>query len=260
MKRSGEFVVLHPKLVIGATVLITLILGGAILKRGVSFNGSPETLSRNDDALRFFNEIRSTFGDDRIVIAALTTGDVFTTPFLEKLDRLTSRLAALKGVSDAQSLTNIKTITRTGDGVTISRLVPPNLLSDRSEDSAHLLRGLKESVTRDPLYVRHIVSEDGRSTAISIFIEPLTEKESQVLAREIDRVAKEEAGEDELMLAGVPIMDTRAIDNMVRDMLVCSPVAALLCFGVFLVAFRSFWGAALPMVALGIGIIWTIGL
>jgi predicted RND superfamily exporter protein len=47
---------------------------------------------------------------------------------------------------------------------------------------------------------------------------------------------------------------------MFRDTLVLSPVGALLCFGVFLFAFRSFWGAALPMCALIIGLIWTIGL
>jgi predicted RND superfamily exporter protein len=43
-------------------------------------------------------------------------------------------------------------------------------------------------------------------------------------------------------------------------MLVLSPVAAVLCFGVFLFAFRTFWGAVLPMSALIIGLIWTIGL
>jgi predicted RND superfamily exporter protein len=47
---------------------------------------------------------------------------------------------------------------------------------------------------------------------------------------------------------------------MLRDMLVLSPIAAVLCLGVFLFAFRSFWGAALPMAALVIGLIWTIGL
>ncbi|HYP27996.1 MAG TPA: efflux RND transporter permease subunit [Blastocatellia bacterium] len=260
MKRSGEFVVLHPKLIIGATLLITLIFGGAILRRGVHFNGSPETLARNDDALRFFNEIRSTFGDDRIVIVALTTSDVFAPHFLEKLARLTARLTALKGVSDAQSLANVKTIARTGDGVTIGRLVPLNLLSDRSEGAALRLRSLKESVTADPLYVKHLISPDGRTTAISVFIEPLAEADTQRLAKQIEAVAKEEAGGDELMLAGVPIMDTRAIESMVKDMLVISPVAALLCFVVFLVAFRSLWGAVLPMIALVIGVVWTIGL
>ena len=47
---------------------------------------------------------------------------------------------------------------------------------------------------------------------------------------------------------------------MARDLLVCSPVAAFLCFVVFLFAFRSFWGAALPMMALGMGLVWVFGL
>lgn len=47
---------------------------------------------------------------------------------------------------------------------------------------------------------------------------------------------------------------------MLRDMLVLSPIAAVFCFAVFLLAFRSFWAAALPMAALVIGLVWTIGL
>src|SRR5215216_7434501 len=44
------------------------------------------------------------------------------------------------------------------------------------------------------------------------------------------------------------------------DISIFSPVAAVLCFLVFFGAFRSFWGAVLPMLALGMGLIWTVGL
>jgi predicted RND superfamily exporter protein len=47
---------------------------------------------------------------------------------------------------------------------------------------------------------------------------------------------------------------------MFRDMTVLSPVAALLCFLIFFLSFRTFWGAALPMGGLIIGLIWSIGL
>ena len=92
------------------------------------------------------------------------------------------------------------------------------------------------------------------------FSRPLGEAESRAVAEAVEQVAKSEADGDEVFLSGVPIVDARGIRSMLRDMLVLSPIAALLCFGVFLFAFRSFWGAVLPMAALIIGLVWTIGL
>src|SRR5439155_4835497 len=111
-----------------------------------------------------------------------------------------------------------------------------------------------------PLYARHYVSADGRTAAVDVFLKTIGEAESRAVAELVEGVAKSEAGGDEVFLSGVPIIDARGIRSMFRDMLVLSPIAAMLCFGVFLLAFRSFWGAALPMAALIIGLVWTIGL
>jgi uncharacterized protein len=255
MNKIAKSVIFYPKTVIILTLAATVGFSAAILTRGISFNGSPEMLARNDSTLQFFNETRKAFGDDRIIIVALTTGDVFTREFIIKLDRLTKKIAALDGVDEAQSLTNIKAIRGDAQGVSIENLVPAGA---RASDD-QLLK-LKEEITSDPLYARQFVSPDGQTTAINVFLKALGEAETRAVAEEVERVAKSEGAPDEVLLAGVPIMDARGISSMVRDMMVCSPIAALLCFIVFLLAFRSFWGAALPMAALIIGLIWTIGL
>lgn len=258
MNKIAKFVVFHPKIIIALTIAATVALATAILTRGIGFNGSPEMLARNDSTLQFFNETRETFGDDRVIIVALTTGEVFTREFMLKLDRLTKRLAALDGVEDAQSLTTIKAIREDAGGITVERLIPATVFAIEARDDQ--LAKLREEVSRDPLYTRQFISTDGRTAAINVFLKALGEAEMRAVADEIERAAKSEAGGDEVLLAGIPIMDARGIRSMVRDMLICSPVAALLCFIVFLMAFRSFWGAALPMAALIIGLVWTIGL
>ncbi len=254
MNRAARLVVFYPKTVIAAILAVTVAFLAILVTRGVGFNGSPETLARKDRSLEFFNEVRSTFGDDRVIIVALTTTDVFTPEFIQKLDRLTSRLARVAGVADARSLTNIQAVRRQNDEISVDRLVP------RTGATIEYLSELRQTVTRDPLYVRQFVSEDGRTAAVSVFINALTESESRAVAKQVEAVARAEAGQDELLLAGVPVMDARAIESMVRDMLICSPIAALLCFVVFLAAFRSLWGAILPMAALAIGLVWTFGL
>ena len=257
MTQPAKFVVLHPKPIIAATLAITLGFLAVIFVRGIGFNGSPETLARKDDTYRFYNETRTIFGDDRVIIVAVTTTDVFTATFLERLNRLTNRLAAVAGIDEALSLSNIKAIKREDGGVSVGRLIDARTLGQA--DGAEFGR-LKQEVTTDPLYLRHYVSADGKTASVDIFLKPLGEAETRAVAEQVERVAKSEANGDEVFVAGVPIVDARGIRSMFRDTLVLSPVAALLCFGVFLFAFRSFWGAALPMCALIIGLIWTIGL
>jgi uncharacterized protein len=257
MTQPAKFVVLHPKPIIAATLAITLAYLAIILIRGVSFNGSPETLARRDETYRFYSETRSIFGDDHVIIVAVTTREVFTPAFLDKLNRLTIKLAAVEGVDEALSLTNIKTIRGQDGDVSVGRLIDRR--SFNPADETVLVR-LREEVTSDPLYLRHYVSADGRTTSIDIFLKRLGEAEARAVAEEVEQVAKAEAKGDEILLAGGPIVDARGIRSMFRDTLVLSPIAAVLCFCVFLFAFRTLWGAALPVCALIIGLIWTIGL
>ncbi|HSE97411.1 MAG TPA: MMPL family transporter, partial [Blastocatellia bacterium] len=257
MIQPGKLIASYPRLIIALTLGAALVAAATVFIRGIDFDGSPETLVRKDGELQFFNEVRSTFGDDRVIIIALTTSDVFTTDFIEKLDRLTTRVGRIEGVASTLSLSNIKTIRRAvqdnASEIRIENLITRPLTPQQ-------LQSLKETVTRDPLYAKHYVSEDGRTAAVSIFLGRLDEHRTRDVARQVELIAREEAGSDELMLAGVPIMDHQAINSMLRDMLIISPLAMMLCVAAFLFAFRSYWGAVLPMSAILIGLVWTTGL
>lgn len=256
MTQFAKLIVGHPKAIITAILIVTLIHLAIILIRGVSFNGSPETLARKDETFRFYNETRAIFGDDRVIVVGITTADVFTAEFLRRLDRLTDRLGSLAGVDQAISLANAKAISRADGDVRVGRLIGSGSLFQDDDTFARL----KNEVTRDPLYVRHYVSADGRTAGVDVFLKSLDESEAREVAEQVERAARSEADGDEVFLSGVPIVDARGIKSMLRDMLVLSPAAAVLCFLVFLLAFRTWWGAALPMSGLLIGLIWTIGL
>ncbi|HXD52325.1 MAG TPA: MMPL family transporter, partial [Burkholderiales bacterium] len=137
-------------------------------------------------------------------------------------------------------------------------LIPSRLIYQ--SDASERLQTLKAAIVRDPLYVKQFVSADGRTAAVNVFLKPLSESQTRAAAEEIERQVNAAAGADEVMLSGVPVIDARGIRSMLRDMLLLSPAAALLCFVVFFTSFRSFWGVALPMSALLIGLTWTFGL
>lgn len=257
MIQPAKFVVSYPKTIISATIAITIVHVVIILIYGITFNGSPETLARKDETFNFYNETRKLFGDDRVIIVAITTDAVFTRAFLERLDRLTNKLAAVPGVDQALSLTNIKAIRRDQAGVSVARLID---LRSPDLGNANQFETLKQQVTSDPLYARHYVSVDGRTAAIDVLLKSSSESQTRAVAEQLERLATSEADGDDVFLSGIAIVDARGIKSMLRDMLVLSPIAAALCFVVFLLAFRSLWGALLPMAALIIGLIWTIGL
>jgi hypothetical protein len=252
MNQLATFAVRYPRIIIAATFAITILLAAATALKGMGFDGSPQTLTRQGGDLQFYNETKSVFGDDRVIIVALTTDDVFSRVFLDRLRRLTTRLIGIPGVAEVLSLTNVKAVRSDGQGIIVDKLVSPTASDDD-------LARLKQTVTSDPLYLHHYVSADGRTVAINVFLDPIGGPESRVVAQQIEAAAKEHLNGDELLLAGVPVMDERAVDGVVRDMSVLSGVAGLLCLLVFLGAFRSFWGAVLPMAALFIGLVWTVG-
>src|SRR5215813_10644302 len=252
MNKLASFIVLHPKFIIVLTLIITLIFAAGIGVKGVKFNSSPETLTRPDEALQFFRQTQATFGDDRVIIVALEAENIFTAEAKERLDALTSLFSSVTGVSQALSLSNLSAIKSDKGGIVIEKLISANA-------SAAQLQQLKPSIIEDPLYAHHYISTDGRTAAINVFLAPMTTKESHAVADEIERLVKRESKGD-LWLAGVPLMDVIGIRSMVRDISISSPIAALLCLLTFLGAFRSFWGAVLPMLTLAIGVIWTLGL
>ena len=253
MKSLAKLAVSYPWAVIAITLGITLAMGSVIAIRGIHFNGSLESLARKDSDSQFYDQVKGAFGDDRVIVVALTTDDVFTPQFVNKLAKLTSELEGVPGVEEAQSITNIKSIRRAGDDVVVDKLVPPGATEEE-------LKALRAGVVTDPIYVKNYISEDGRTAGINVFLKQMDESATRQVAREVSRIARAGAGHDDLLLAGVPIMDDVGINSMTKDMLLCSPLAALVCAVIFFLAFRSVWGAVLPMGAIMIGITWTLGL
>ena len=252
MNKFASFVVRNPKSVVAVTLALTALFAAVLGVYGIQFNGSPETLARNDEALNFFKETQATFGSDEVIIVALEANDIFTVEAKERLDYLTNLLAAQPGITNAVSLSNVTAIKSDKDGIVIDKLIPSNATTEQ-------LQQLKSLVTSDPLYAKNYISTDGQTAAINLFLNRLPSKERHAVANAIDDLVKKESHGD-LWVAGVPLMDAKGVSSMVNDMSLFSPIGATLCFLVFLGAFRSFWGAVLPMLALGMGLIWTIGL
>jgi predicted RND superfamily exporter protein len=252
-RKLAESIAFKPRLAMAAAIVAALGSVAAIAVRGIGFNGSIETLAISGEELSSYDQARRLFGDDRIIVAALTTADAFAPEFIRKLERLTSKLASLDGVAEVQSLTNIKAARRSEDGIVVDRLIPIAATEEQ-------LREIKSHVTRDPLYSRIYISTDGRTASINVFLEEMDQPRRRALAERVERIVKSEAAGDEVLLAGVPVMEARGIKNMSNDMILFSVAGAALCFAVFYLSFGSLWEALLPLAAILMGLVSSLGL
>ncbi|WGF90540.1 efflux RND transporter permease subunit [Marinivivus vitaminiproducens] len=162
--RLATLVFRHP---IVSTILFALLVAAAVsgLPR-LQPDGRIEAFMREDDpALRAYQQMRETFGQDNRIVVSVGGGDVFDLAFVEKLARLHETIGAdVPYIAELFSPYNIPFIDYRDGGLYIEDLVR-NMLA-RGEDPATM----RERILETPLYRNFIVSADG--SLASIVIEP----------------------------------------------------------------------------------------
>jgi len=235
-------------------VMITVFF--AYCARTVRVDSSIENLLPVDDPEKlYYDQMKPVFGDEEIVVVGVFADDVFARSTLAKIDRLTSSLAAIDGVAEVVSLTNVRGAEMTEYGLSIGPLMRTPPSTDAEAQS------LRDRIVANPIYLKNVVSADGRAAAISMVFETMTDDE--FLARGIEekiRAQLEELqGPEELALTGLPIAKAAGTRMMESDVVTFTPLAALLVTIVLLFAFRTVRGILVPLCTVVIGVVWTTG-
>ncbi len=219
-----------------------------------------ESIFLQDDELERYREFRDEFGDDEIIVAGIRVreGDVFHPTMLHKIARITAAIEALPaayGVDRVVSLTNVHDVSGRGDMIAAGLLIPE--IPERDAD----VRELRERALANPLFVRNLVSPDGRSAAINVLIAHrpgnLTLKET--LVETVRSIGKGECRDVDCVFAGIPVLTRYTSEYMRRDMLLFVPVTVLVIAIILWVTFRSALGVLLPLTTVGLAVVWTVG-
>lgn len=237
--------------------VMAVVLGAALLSivqlahQGVRFDSSPDALiAESHEARRLYAQAQRIFGSDRLLVIGLRTRDVFAPDFLARLRQLTQRLEQLKGVERVISLTNVPTIEGKDGALEVRTLIPPTA-------SPEELRVIGQRALGHRLLRRHLLSEDGRATALTIVLSPSADV---ALSEEIYRLARALAGADDVYIAGEPIMEYRGSRNMVRDLLRLLPVSLGLVAVAFAFTFGRLKGVLLPLATAALSVTVTLAL
>ncbi len=244
------------RLPIVLTVLIlTVIFGFYATKIQVDAN-IINSLPDSDPAAKLYKEIGEKYQGNTTGIILLQTDNVFRTDVLEDIRDITDSLMSMNGITHVTSLTNIIDIKTTEWGMEVGRLVDEYDLPDTPAE----LQQLRDRVFEKDMYHGVIVSDDSTTTAIIATYSPDSPEDS------ISRAIKKVVGKiplrhnEKIFYAGMPFMMLDTSDIIFNDLKYLLPITALIIIIILALGFHSVRGVVLPLLNVGIAIVWTIGL
>ncbi len=271
-------------------VVLMLILTAGLISQlpQLIFDTSNESFFHEDDpVLVNYMNLRDQFGRDEMLIIMLQAKEIFDLDFLNKLKELHEDLEEnVPLVLDVNSLINARS-TKGEEGA----LIVEDLLEEFPE-SPQAMADLKSQVMNHPLYQNLLISEDGRSTTITIKTDAysalgseetssdldeaddfstdeeaegkpayLTDQENGEIVKAFFEVVERHKSDDfKITVAGTPIVTEFLKRTMQQDMKKFTGLAigsiALFLF----ILFRRISGTILPLLTVILSLLYAFGL
>jgi len=255
MQRFCRWLIGHP----GLTLFVQLLLTGMFVWQfqNLRFDTSTSTLilagSPED---QYYRKVTKVFGSDQVVLIGMTGADMLQATQLRTIRDMTGELQRIPGVKSVLSLTNVTDVRAGEDEVVVSPLIPEDLETLDRE-------ALRKRLSMNPFYSRNLISADGRTCSVIVFLEDSDDRNSLVqvrgVTRKVNAVAEATRGSNRIFLGGLPQMELQGTENMIRDLWLFTPITMLLVVTILLITFRCLRGILLPMGVIGLTLIWTVG-
>ena len=250
----GNLVTRYPRAIIVIVGLLTafFVFG---LRRGLVLDVSPlGFVERGSQAKADFEAARKDFGPDDYLVVAVVCDDVFTPDNLARLRALHENFVRLSGIMEVLSLVNVPYVHSVDGVVAVDSLLPKSSAAGRQIMEARAV------ATSDGLYVGNLVSPDARTAAFNILFKPEvpTHTRHQITKRIYDLARN--TGFSATYFAGDPFTQWRSTEAIKSDLKVFLPLTMVFIALLLRLCFKSFVAVVLPFGAIGIGLVWLIGL
>src|SRR5262245_11782764 len=280
MSRIIVFIVRRPRAIISMVVALSAFFAFG-LWRGVRLDVSPLGFVEQEGQARAdFETARKNFGPDDYLVVAVVCDDVFAPPNIARLRDLHDRISKTRGVAEVLSLVNAPYARSAGGVVSAESLLDCGLriadcglqIEDRGskiEDGApqsairnpqSAIDEVRRLATGDRLYVGNLVSADSGAAALNILLKSdLPTATRHVVTRRIYDLARD-AGFDHVYFAGDPFTQWRSTEAVKSDLRLFLPLTVVFIALLLWLCFRSFLVVALLLSAIGLGLLWLMGL
>lgn len=219
--------------------------------RHIAFEGSSRIwFEEGSEILSGYDDFKLMFGaDNNILISFTDDNGIFTRKALKTVERITEKLWTTKHVSRVDSIINYQYVHSDRDSP--DDILVNDFIENIDSLSDNDLREKKLIAVSDVQVNSLIISQDAKTTTISASLVPIEEHEELVnleirqLVEGIVEVEQEATGYT-FHLNGLPVLTTEFVKIAKHDMVVFTPIIALIAFILLTTIFRKLSGAVLP--------------
>lgn len=253
--RFIPFILKYSLHIVVVTVILTI--GALFFIPKIKLDSSVDALfNKKSKSYIEFEKWKKQFGSDDIIIVAFKDDAIFSYKTLNLIDRLTQKFEVLKYVDKVRSLTNVNDIV----GFEGDFIVRP--LIEEIPSEAEKLKKIREQALSNPLYVKELISPDGKTTAILVQLEqsdnPNYKKET---IEQIQKIIKKEFPADKpYYLTGPVAIEYFYASYMKKDLKTFLPIILGMILVLLFFSFRNIWAMLLPFLTILITLTWTMAL
>ena len=254
MKKVADFITTRYKLVLAIVLLLTIPMG-YFFSQQKFFNHVDIYFDADDPDLQFYKRFQRVYGNEEMAVIVFKTDDIFTVKNLSVIRDISEKVVSISGIQRVFSLTESKEAIGKNDTISFERIIP------EGELKTHDLPGLKRRALANKTVVGSVVSEDGKTTAILIELEPMTDNERKKdILLSIMGFSREIAGSAiDLHFAGVPIVEVEMNTLSRRDFLTFTPITFIIIFLIIWFLLKKISLSILCQVNLLVCLVWGIG-
>lgn len=207
-----------------------------------------------DPDLEVFQEFTKEFEtDDNFMLIALhRDSGAFEQHFLEQVHDLTLKSRELPYVVEAQSLTKFGYPVKTPFGITTIPAIHIDQPDRYEQDQARLVK--------DERFVYNLISPDGKTLVIYLkMINRIQLPQAREFMTALETLMANYDFEEYHYL-GRPYFQQELVDMQKREITVSTVVSGILVTIILFIIFRRFWGVALALFSIGLGMLLFLGL
>ena len=258
-RRFAEFLVHRPRLVLG--LLAVSVAAALSVAPRLEFDFSPQAIYRGDDKMVGYSEaFKRDFGFDEavvlVVLEATNLADVLDAQPLQWQREIAGDFQTIAHVQGVESLATLQIPRLVFAGMELQPLIETNPV-----DTAAAARA-RELLEAQPLVRNGLLSRDSRIAAIAVFLNPeardIESMRKAVAAVRAAVSARPAPAGYRVHFSGLPELRVGVVDDLRADQLTLMPLAGLVYLAVLGLMFRRLSGAILPLLAVGIGLSWTM--
>jgi hypothetical protein len=257
MQRYVEWIIRHRFIVIGLTLLFTAF---AILQiRSLKIAIDPNKLMpQTHPYVSTSTEVENIFGSRYVVVIGITpkSGDIYQTPVLQKVERLTTALLNAPGVVKNNLLSlsakRVEDIQGNSNGLSVQRLMASAPTTQKQ------LAQLRLAIARNPVYKNLLISPDGRTTSILVELKDSPNGFREMMAKIYPVIDQERDATVDIRVGGLPVFIDH-LEKFSARMAFFFPISLCILSLVLFEAFRTKQGLILPLVTALLAVIWGVG-